>query len=338
MSGNALGKDIINQKLTDDRMKTSLKISIVINMALLASLVVSLANKKRTSISSAPLAVSVNETPAPALLVDKPAVDQPVKAQPFRWSQLESSDYRTYINNLRNIGCPADTLRAIVTADVDEKYRKHSDDLQQYLANCDGLPWAEKLKAYDEHQRLVAEMQNLPQQEQEEVASLLGLKETLSRQVVSGESSDVTSGEKAASENDLDMASRSKVGPSSQIAIIAATENRGASSPQVSGNPNLAVTGLDRSSQPKPELPMIFKEVDPSILQLSDQQQQMVKELRQTFVDEIGGLNQDPNDPGYLQRWLKAQTDVDSLAKGMLGIMPWETYQVATWNSSPIGQ
>jgi hypothetical protein len=38
----------------------------------------------------------------------------------FRWAQLESEDYRTYVQRLRAIGCPEQTIRDIVIADVDK--------------------------------------------------------------------------------------------------------------------------------------------------------------------------------------------------------------------------
>ncbi len=37
---------------------------------------------------------------------------------PFTWRQVESSDYPTYIANLRQIGCPEQTIRDIIIADV----------------------------------------------------------------------------------------------------------------------------------------------------------------------------------------------------------------------------
>jgi hypothetical protein len=40
----------------------------------------------------------------------------------FRWSQLESTNYRTYMANLRAIGCPEQTIRDIVVADVHTLY------------------------------------------------------------------------------------------------------------------------------------------------------------------------------------------------------------------------
>jgi hypothetical protein len=38
----------------------------------------------------------------------------------FRWAQLEAEDYRAYIARLRAIGCPEQTIRDIVIADVDK--------------------------------------------------------------------------------------------------------------------------------------------------------------------------------------------------------------------------
>lgn len=50
-----------------------------------------------------------------------------VRRQFFSWQELESQDYPTYIKNLRQIGCPEQTIRDIIIADVTqmltEKYR-----------------------------------------------------------------------------------------------------------------------------------------------------------------------------------------------------------------------
>jgi len=44
------------------------------------------------------------------------------KTNQFRWSQLESTDYRQYIANLRAIGCPEATVRDIIITDVMRVY------------------------------------------------------------------------------------------------------------------------------------------------------------------------------------------------------------------------
>ena len=45
-------------------------------------------------------------------------------AQSFDWKQIEAADYPTYIENLRAIGCPEETVRDIITADVAGLYEE----------------------------------------------------------------------------------------------------------------------------------------------------------------------------------------------------------------------
>jgi hypothetical protein len=47
-----------------------------------------------------------------------------VRRQLFSWQEIESSDYATYIANLRDIGCPAQTIRDIIIADVNALYAR----------------------------------------------------------------------------------------------------------------------------------------------------------------------------------------------------------------------
>jgi hypothetical protein len=42
----------------------------------------------------------------------------------FHWRSIEAEDYRAYIANLRAIGCPEDTIRDIIIADVDKLYAR----------------------------------------------------------------------------------------------------------------------------------------------------------------------------------------------------------------------
>ena len=57
--------------------------------------------------------------------------------QGFRWESLESSDYPTYISNLRAIGCPEQTIRDIITADVKSLYARKREELTRLLAAAD---------------------------------------------------------------------------------------------------------------------------------------------------------------------------------------------------------
>ena len=43
-------------------------------------------------------------------------------SEPFQWGQLESTDYRVYLANLRAIGCPEPTARDIIIADINDLF------------------------------------------------------------------------------------------------------------------------------------------------------------------------------------------------------------------------
>jgi LysM domain len=47
-----------------------------------------------------------------------------LRRQFFSWQEVESPDYPTYISNLRNIGCPEQTIRDIIIADVNALYSR----------------------------------------------------------------------------------------------------------------------------------------------------------------------------------------------------------------------
>jgi LysM repeat protein len=47
-----------------------------------------------------------------------------VRRQFFSWQEVESQDYPTYIANLRDIGCPEQTVRDIIIADVNGLYAR----------------------------------------------------------------------------------------------------------------------------------------------------------------------------------------------------------------------
>jgi LysM repeat protein len=47
-----------------------------------------------------------------------------LRRQLFSWQQIESSDYPTYIANLRDVGCPEQTIRDIIIADVNQLFSR----------------------------------------------------------------------------------------------------------------------------------------------------------------------------------------------------------------------
>lgn len=57
--------------------------------------------------------------------------DPAVEEIPFHWSQIESTDYREYVANLRAIGCPEQMIRDIVAADLISLYRSRVEAIWQ---------------------------------------------------------------------------------------------------------------------------------------------------------------------------------------------------------------
>jgi LysM repeat protein len=73
---------------------------------------------------AAPLA-DMTIVPVPT---NKPRTEVVVRKQFFSWREVESADYPAYIANLRGIGCPEQTVRDIIIADVNQLYRRKRMD------------------------------------------------------------------------------------------------------------------------------------------------------------------------------------------------------------------
>ncbi len=66
------------------------------------------------------LAGRTEPTPSPRLEADSGEAQAPSKV--FHWRSVETADYRGYVENLRAIGCPEQTVRDIVITDVNRLY------------------------------------------------------------------------------------------------------------------------------------------------------------------------------------------------------------------------
>lgn len=111
--------------------KVLLILSVVLNLALGAAL---LRPKPAEPPAPAPVAAPLDAAKAsPTALVPKPrTVTQVVTntvAQKFDWNAVESADYKKYIANLRSIGCPEETIRDIIKADVNKLFEARRKEL-----------------------------------------------------------------------------------------------------------------------------------------------------------------------------------------------------------------
>jgi hypothetical protein len=111
--------------------KTVLVLSIVLNLAL-AGVVGVLWSQRSAGLSemdSGRTEAAVSAAGEPS--VPKPAVTTELAApsaagQQFDWRAVESEDYKKYIANLRAIGCPEETIRDIIRADVNKLFESRA--------------------------------------------------------------------------------------------------------------------------------------------------------------------------------------------------------------------
>lgn len=56
-------------------------------------------------------------------------IEAAMDSRPFNWSQVESSDYKKYIANLRAIGCPGQVIQDIIFTDVNQAFRTRAKQI-----------------------------------------------------------------------------------------------------------------------------------------------------------------------------------------------------------------
>lgn len=93
-----------------------------------------------------------------------------VRRQFFSWQEVESGDYPTYITNLRDIGCPEQTVRDIIIADVNTLYvRRRATEIL-----TPEQQWWRTEPDTNVVQAASAKMRELEQERRELLARLLG--------------------------------------------------------------------------------------------------------------------------------------------------------------------
>ena len=98
-------------------------VSLGVNMLLAAAWLV--VSREKAAKVAAAAAVAPGQTPSA-----QTRTNVILRRQLFSWRDIESADYAVYIANLRDIGCPEQTVRDIIIADVNAVYaRKRATEL-----------------------------------------------------------------------------------------------------------------------------------------------------------------------------------------------------------------
>ena len=104
-------------------------VSVALNLALVVALVRQAATDL-AEIESAPLSENQYAI-APQKDLDPEIETASESIRTFTWESVESGDYLTYIENLRSIGCPEETIRDIIGADVNKLYEQRWKEIKQ---------------------------------------------------------------------------------------------------------------------------------------------------------------------------------------------------------------
>ena len=84
----------------------------------------------------------------------------------------------------------------------------------------------------------------------------------------------------------------------------------------------------------KPSMPLVFRPVDLERLHLNEGQKGAIEQLREQFTAQIGGVDQDPSDPAYHERWQQAQPETDDMLRGMIGVSAYLDYELEAAGNS----
>jgi hypothetical protein len=120
------------------KVKTIAALSLVLNLLLAVGLFLSLHKQRSTSAFDSGAGSSTNAAVKPAF---KPMPSEAAAGAPssvntnraeksFDWRMVESEDYKKYIANLRAIGCPENTIRDIIIADVNSLFESRKKALR----------------------------------------------------------------------------------------------------------------------------------------------------------------------------------------------------------------
>src|SRR5436190_12521072 len=94
----------------------------------------------------------------------------------INWASIESTNYQTYINNLRGIGCPEETVRDIILTDISKLFAKRRAALRAQLQPYKFWQTGDALQNdYSSNPELQRQLQDLEKEQRALVKELLGV-------------------------------------------------------------------------------------------------------------------------------------------------------------------
>ncbi|MEO6184251.1 MAG: hypothetical protein ABIP71_14325 [Verrucomicrobiota bacterium] len=161
--------------------KGLLTFSLIANLALAGTVVYLVKNKEAGDapfVAQAPnnslsKPGSVTKLPAGVKIVGK--IETNTSVPQINWRMVESDDYRKYIENLRSIGCPEETIRDIITADVNKLFDARRKELRAASTNKFEFWKAGNMFAGMMDEEKIKQKQELSKEKRELLKTLLGV-------------------------------------------------------------------------------------------------------------------------------------------------------------------
>lgn len=234
--------------------------------------------------------------------------NSPVPAtQPFHWRQIDSSDFPTFVSNLRSIGCPESIIRDILKGELTEIYAEKEKAAvvpavqnevrpnPSSAASAGSLPRQTLLEVRAERDQTLAAL----------LAPAGPVKRTDSLAIRDGQPAAIDLPNSVSPQNTAQPQVVQQTQASAPVYPVFASH--------VLGSTNSSSTSPKTGTEP------IGAGASPTAAPVSAAEQMALEKIQNDFVQAVGGTDQDPTDPAYLEQWKAAQQVSDDQYKKFFG-------------------
>jgi hypothetical protein len=158
-------------------MRALLALSLFLNVAAVGTASYLFLDKRKAAANSSAEVVTNNTTTAKRIPGGKRPSTTTVtnlQTQKVDWRMVESEDYRQYIANLRSIGCPEETIRDIIVADVNKLFEARRKQMAASSTNKFQFWKASNMFANMLDEEKIKQKQALAKEKRDLLIALLG--------------------------------------------------------------------------------------------------------------------------------------------------------------------
>lgn len=318
------------------KFRVILLVSLLVNLGLVAAYFIGKKEPASRVAADAGTTVVANHTAATGPRVSRVfGVIESTNA--FHWGNVESEDYRQYIENLRAIGCPEETIRDIIIADVNKLFASRIAAL--YPTPQEYRFWrVEDQAARKEEREREQKRRALEKEKHDLIKELLGVDYETAMARWSGRPDDETyrygflSAEKQQAVKDLQAKYREQEralwseggsrNAETRAKMAALRAQREAELAQVLGPQDFEEYQLRNSFTARNMRENLAS------FQPNEEEFRKIFELRKSFDDQFG-VTRDGGDEALREQRRAAQQQLDEQIHAMLGDQRYKEYQLA---------